>query len=61
MTKSAMTLLIVVAALGVVPASARDSGVGSYSNQYGQGWTKVCCDYPYYHPFRRYRTPRPRH
>lgn len=30
----------------------RDSGIGSYSNVYGHGWTKVCCDYPYYHPSR---------
>lgn len=37
-------------------ASYRDSGVGSYSNVYGHGWTKVCCDYPYYHPSRLHRS-----
>lgn len=43
----------------------RDSGIGSYSNVYGNGWTKVCCDYPYFRPYPRFRRPhntrRPNH
>jgi hypothetical protein len=54
-----MKRLVLIAALLISssPAGAwpRDSGIGSYSNVYGHGWTKVCCDYPYYYP-RHHRT-----
>lgn len=39
------------------PYPERDSGIGSYSNVYGDGWVKVCCDYPYYRPYPRFRRP----
>jgi len=63
---AALTRCLVVATLlisgGPAEAWPRDSGIGSYSNVDGHGWTKVCCDYPYYYPRQRaIRRPRDRH
>jgi hypothetical protein len=56
-------LFVIVWLLVAWPARAeeyeRDSGIGSYSNVYGHGWTKVCCDdYRYYRRDRSYRSHR---